>query len=311
MGDYLHSDGLAKSAEATVAKRYGICLNRVLELKSVIEDFRMHSLGGIKVGLEIFNSAILSTLIYNADTWFELNDGTIKRLENIQNILLRCLLSVPNSTPITALNWDCGFLSVEYRVYQKKLMFLHYLINLDKSSLANEIFETQKDYNLPGFVQEGRSLFRKFSLPNIIDDDITFSKCQWKRLVKSSVYDNYEDYLKKKISASSKLKNGPMATETFEEKEYITNMTLNDSRTLFRIRSKMTSVKMNQVSDKNNAMKLWKCNECGNIDTQSHILWCPFFASIRDGKSVDNDSDLVEYFQEVFKIREERKNCGL
>ena len=102
-----------------------------------------------------------------------------------------------------------------------------------------------------------------------------------------------------------------MATKTFEEKEYITNMTLNDSRTLFRILSKMTSVKMNQVSDKNNAMNLWKCNECGNIDTQSHILWCPFFASIRDGKSVDNDSDLVEYFQEVFKIREERKNCGL
>ena len=49
LGDYLHSGGLAKSAEATVAKRYGVCLNSVLELKAVIEDFRMHALGGIKV----------------------------------------------------------------------------------------------------------------------------------------------------------------------------------------------------------------------------------------------------------------------
>ena len=36
--------GLAKSVEATVAKRYGACLHKFLELKSVIEDFRMHSL---------------------------------------------------------------------------------------------------------------------------------------------------------------------------------------------------------------------------------------------------------------------------
>jgi hypothetical protein len=36
--------GLAKSVEATVAKRYGACLHKILELKSVIEDFRMHSL---------------------------------------------------------------------------------------------------------------------------------------------------------------------------------------------------------------------------------------------------------------------------
>ena len=118
LGDYLHSAGLGKSTEATITKRYGPCLTSILELKSVIEDFRMHSLGGIKVGLEVFNLAILPKLIFNADTWFEIEDKSIKRLEKLQTILLRCLFSVPNSTPATALNWDCGFLSVEYRVYQ-------------------------------------------------------------------------------------------------------------------------------------------------------------------------------------------------
>ena len=130
-------------------------------------------------------------------------------------------------------------------------------------------------------------------------------------MVKSAVYENYERSLKTKICGSSKLKNGPMATETFEERPYISEMSLVDSRTLFRIRSKMTNVRMNQVSDKTHAKNLWKCSECGNIDTQSHILWCPFFASLREGKSVDNDSDLVEYFIEVFKVREERRNAAL
>jgi hypothetical protein len=62
LGDFLHTGGLAKSVEVTVNKRYGVCLNEVLELKAVLEDFRMQSLGGIKVGMEIFNLAILPKL---------------------------------------------------------------------------------------------------------------------------------------------------------------------------------------------------------------------------------------------------------
>ena len=144
----------------------------------------MHSLGGIRVGIEIFNLSILPKLLYNTDTWFEMNAKTLKRLENLQNILLRCLLSVPNSTPIAGLHWDCGMISMEYRVYQKKIMFIHYLVYLDNESLAKEIFCTQREYNLPGFVKEGRTLLKLFNLPNIIDEDITFSQYQWKSLVK-------------------------------------------------------------------------------------------------------------------------------
>ena len=109
LGDYFHTGGLVKSVEVTVNKRYGVCLNEVLELKSVLDDFRMQSLGGIKVGIEIFNLAILPKLIYNSETWIEMNEKAIKRLDNLQNIFMRCVLSVPNSTPMAALNWDLGF----------------------------------------------------------------------------------------------------------------------------------------------------------------------------------------------------------
>ena len=82
---------------------------------------------------------------------------------------------------------------------RKKLIFLHHLIYLDKYTLANEIFTSQKEYNLPGFVQEGRQLLLKFGLPNIIDDIFSFSKYQWKKLVKAAVKENYEIELKEKI----------------------------------------------------------------------------------------------------------------
>ena len=307
LGDYLHSGGLSKSVEVTVAKRYGVCLHKVMELKSVIEDFRMHSLGGIKVGLEIFNLTILPHLIYNADTWLEIDEKTITRLESLQKTMLRSLLSVPNSTPCPALAWDTASISVEYRVYQKKLLFLFHLINLEESSLANEIFILQKNHNIPGFVKEGRQLLEKFSLPNIIDQNLKISKLQWKKMVRKAVNENYGNLLKSQISGYSKLKEGPMVSENFEEKSYLTEMSMMDARLLFRIRCKTNDIKMNQQSNKTFAKQLWKCSECGNIDTQSHVLWCPYFASLREGKSLDNDLDLINYFKQVFKIREDKE----
>ena len=307
LGDYLHGGGLSKSVEATVSKRYGTCLHKIMELKSVIEDFRMHSLGGIKVGLEIFNLSILPNLLYNADTWLDIDDKTMTRLESLQRTLLRSLLSVPISTPCPALDWDTASISVEYRVYQKKLLFLFHLENLEESSLANEIFVLQKNSNLPGFAKEGRQLLKKFSLPNIIDQKQKISKLQWKQMVRKAVHKHYGNHLKTQISKYSKLRDGPMASEDFEEKPYISEMSMIDARMLFRIRCKTNDLQMNQQNNKIYAKNLWKCSECGNIDTQSHVLWCPYFASLREGKSMDNDLDLVNYFKQVFKIREDKE----
>ena len=94
--------------------------------------------------------------------------------------------------------------------------------------------------------------------------------------------------------------------EKFEEQKYMNDMSMHDARMMFQIRSSMANTRMNQRSDKNNTKNLWKCRECSNIDSQSHILWCPFFSQLREGKSLDSDEDLVGYFHEVFKIREER-----
>ena len=97
LGDYLHSLGLSKYVEVTVKKRYGKCIKSVLELNSVINDFRMHCLGGINVGLDIFHMAILPVLLNNLATWVMMDKVTINKIENYQHILQRCLLGVPNS----------------------------------------------------------------------------------------------------------------------------------------------------------------------------------------------------------------------
>ena len=72
-----------------------------------------------------------------------------------------------------------------------------------------------------------------------------------------------------------------MKTENFEEKSYLKKILVADVRINLRIRSKMTNVKLSQQSEKAHARMLWKCSECGDIYSQSHEVWCPFFADLR------------------------------
>ena len=93
--------------------------------------------------------------------------------------------------------------------------------------------------------------------------------------------------------------------ENWETQSYIENMRLEDARTNFRLRcSMLRTVKMNQKSNAVFAGQLWACNQCGKIDSQSHIMWCPALASLREGLNIDNDLDVVHYYQKVISLRE-------
>ena len=118
-------------------------------------------------------------------------------------------------------------------MYQKKLMFLHHLLNLEESSLASEIFAIQKEFNLPGFVKEARDLLQMFSLTNIIDEKDKTYKLQWKKMVTKAIYSNYENELKSQITSYSKLKDGPMASETFQQRGYLEEMSMREARMFF------------------------------------------------------------------------------
>ena len=84
-------------------------------------------------------------------------------------------------------------------------------------------------------------------------------------------------------------------------------MRLREARTNFRIRGNMIRTKINMKSDQNYANKLWKCDDCQSMNSQAHILWCPEFAPLREGKDLQNDGDLVKYYQKVMKIREDNE----
>ena len=161
----------------------------IIEVSSILEDFRIDTIGGLKSGLDIFEIANLPSL-----------------LNNEQSMMYRQLFAVPNSTHTQMLRMDLGSINMKERIDQKKLNFLHHLRNLESETLAAEIYELQVKYNFPGLVGKCRKLIVFYGLPNIIDEQIVLSKQSWKKLVKEAILKKSEKAIKLKMQSYSKLR---------------------------------------------------------------------------------------------------------
>ena len=99
-----------------------------------------------------------------------------------------------------------------------------------------------------------------------------------------------------------------MKGETFDKQTYTYVMTMREAQTFFKYRSLMTDVKFNYKHNEKYSSELWRCDSCcTSIDTQSHVLWCPAYATMRQGKNLKDDMDLIEYITGVMKIRDNLK----
>ena len=303
LGDIISSGGLAVSADATIQDRYSRVYASIVETRAIVQDCRSQVVGGIVSGLEIWESAHIPSLLNNSENWVDISEKSIKKLDDLQNTLYRMLLAVPKTTPEPSLAWDLGGMKMKFRIIMKKLLFIHHLVSLESSSLAKQVLEKQDMHNLPGLVTECKDYILKYKLPNILK--IKMTKTQWKSAVKKKMEEENSHELKESILGYSKLEDLELETEKCERKPYVKQLNLSSVRTKFKYRTKMTQhVKMNFSSSIKYSEDLWQCDSCrSKIDTQSHVLWCSSYASLREGKDLKSDRDLCNYLQEVFKIR--------
>ena len=115
-----------------------------------------------------------------------------------------------------------------------------------------------------------------------------------------------------KMKSYKKLCDGPVfygdVEETFGKKPYIFQLPLANARETFKFRAKMYDVAFNYKHQGNNAENLWICSSCQSaIETQDHVLFCPAYAQLREGKSLDSDKDLSNYLMKVLIIREQER----
>ena len=88
-------------------------------------------------------SKLISMLLNNAECWLDLTKTDIEELEGIDLIFLRKLLEAPSTTPIPAIYLELGCIPLRFKIIEKRMMFLHYILKQEKNTIISKVFWAQ------------------------------------------------------------------------------------------------------------------------------------------------------------------------
>ena len=305
LGDILHQGGCADSVMATVRDREGKVKAAMLEAAAIVDDFRSQCVGGFMVAVDLWELAILPTLLNNAGTWTEMDKVTEERLEELQLFFVRLILRVPMSTPKVALRSETGLMSMRDRVDKEKVMLIHHIRSLDENCLARQVYDQQIQNNWPGLASEARDVCERLGVENV--NNTFFTKNEFKNLVTKACRRVNETSLRSAMEGKTKLQD--LVTENCDLKDYFSEKSLSRAREMFRIRTHMNDLKGNFKHDVKNVAGGIACVACGAEDeVNSHVMTCHKYQDLRLGRDLDNNADLVNFFRDVMARRESIQN---
>ena len=167
LGDLFSNEGLGDSIMKTLEDRAGKVRIAMMEVKGIMEDFRMQAVGGILGAWDLWNTAILPSLLANCGTWTELPSKAVDLCDELQNLFIRIMLEVPVGTPKVALRVEAGMLAMKQRIWTEKINLAQFIRQSGTSSLAGKVYKEQLEQGWPGLVSEVRNICASIDIKNI------------------------------------------------------------------------------------------------------------------------------------------------
>ena len=299
LGQKLESD-LSTSALKTVQERGGRIKGAGFEVKQIVEDFEMQTLGGLAAAWELWERALIPSLLSGAGTWLGNIDAAIKQCNAIQDFYWKTILNVSDSVPKLALRCEPFMRDCKWRIWEEKCLLLMRIQWLEEGSLAKMIYQEAEDNGWPGLGKEVRQICRELNIP-----DINLYRIQKAELQKALKFSHKEDMMKQ-FQSSKKLED--IKESNFDDiQPYFNDKNIENARIKFRIRTKMLKkVPGNFKNLYKNVPNGLKCDLCEDEMTQNHCISCPGRKEYRKDLDMNNLDDLVSYFKIILGEKSQR-----
>ena len=184
---------------------------------------------------DLWNLAIIPSLLNNCGIWTEISEETVNKLDDIQNAYVRRVLHVPLSTPKASLRSETGLLSMRHRIWAEKVKMVMALKDMDDDFLAKKVYEEQIKQGWKGLAEEVTNICSELGIADA--NLVKVSKGQVNMAVREHHKEELKKEMKKKIEDL-------VDDETGYVKEYMLVNNIEQSRMLFRIRTKMLELKV-------------------------------------------------------------------
>ena len=139
LGDLISNDGRnIKNVKSRVGKGFGI-VNRI---SRIIDEFHLGN-HLFEVAIMLRNCIIVSSMLFNSEAWYNLTKSEISLLETVDLYFLRLLLGTLKSVPKEMLYLETGCVPFGEITRERRLRFLHYLLNEKEESLLKRFLNAQ------------------------------------------------------------------------------------------------------------------------------------------------------------------------
>ena len=301
LGQILHTNGVRASYEATITDREGKIKGATFEVQSIVEDFKMQAIGGMMTAWELWERAMIPSLLSGAGTWTGITSAEVDKLDWLQDFYWRVILRVPESCPRIALRAETRMIGMKHRIWQYKLSLMKRIKAQSTDTLSRKILEEQITHDWPGLSREVADICEQLNIPDIRHQDIK-DGC-----FKKAIFEHHYLELKEKIAGSKKMEKHQ--NDDFRNVQgYMMEKSIEKSRIAFKIRCEMIPEIKGNFKDRyrrKGGEEALKCQECstGEIESQSHCLVCPRWDTIRNGLELHKLDDMVIFFQKLLVER--------
>ena len=270
LGDILQSDG--KNVR-NIEERYKRGMGAVKQVCQMLDDLCLGQYH-FEAGVLLRNSLVLSSLLSNSESWYNLTKMDICKLESVDEEMLRKLLFAHSKTPIELLYLETGTIPIRFILMSRRLNFLYYILHEEESSLIYQFLETQsKNPSKSDWVKTVNDDLKYLEIQLNFEDIKKTSKTTFKQLVKEKVKTKaflYLTDLQMSHSKSKELKYADLQLQSYLKPG--NSLTIKEKSSIFTARSRMLNVKCNFKIGESDLM----CRKCRLAEEdQRHLLICP------------------------------------
>ena len=105
----------------------------------------------VEVGLQLRKALLVSSLLFTSETWSGVQEAQLRRLEQVDQALLRSLLYTAHSkVAVEFLHLETGTLKLRHILSINRMMYHYHLLTLDESESIRKIYNKQKEDTTKG-----------------------------------------------------------------------------------------------------------------------------------------------------------------
>ena len=150
----------------------------------------------VECGMIYLNSLLRSSILFAAETMYNIKENEYRKLERIEEEMLRKLFKSVKGCPIYQLYLESGHLPARFHIKRIKLVFYKYILSQNEKSLLFTFLMAQKKHPKKGdWYSEIQCILKEFEL-NLCEEDIKrIPTTTFKNMVKTSAKDTGFKYL--------------------------------------------------------------------------------------------------------------------